>query len=737
MRKLFATIIFFIILISAKAQVRKDSILTAKVMPATTSSRPMPRKLEEVQVTAIRGTSKAPFTKIKVGELSSIVNNLGQDIPVILQYLPSVISNSDAGNGVGYTGIRIRGTDATRINMTINGVPYNDAESQGLFFVNLPDFASSVSSLEIQRGVGSSSNGAGSFGATMSFSTNNFNEKAYLELNNSFGSFNTLKNTIKFGTGLQKKFYFDGRLSQIKSKGYIDRARSNLQSAMATIGFLHKKTDVKFNAIIGKEKTYQAWYGVDEATLKTNRTFNSAGTEKTDAPYDNETDNYRQNHFQLIINKKINKEIKFSTASFYTRGLGYYEQYKANAKYSSYGLPYFIDNGITYTKTDLIRQLWLDNHFYGQTFSFIYDKKKNNVTIGGMLSQYDGKHYGRVIWATRGISKNYKWYDLTAHKNDKNLYAKWTSQLDKKWTMYSDIQYRNVQYNVNGYRNNPTLVIAKKYNFINPKFGFSFIDQASHSDASISYAKGAKEPNRDDFESNASQLPLPEKLHNIELAYNKDFSNKVKMKSNLYYMKYKNQLINTGKINDVGAYTRQNVDNSTRAGIELQLSYQPKYKFTVSGNVTLSQNKIKNFVEYIDDYDNGGQITKAHTNTNIALSPSVISAINLNYRILDNLSVGLASKYVNKQYLDNTQDDAKKLNGYFTQDVIFSYTPMLKKINSTNIVLQVNNIFNKKYEPNGYTFSYKSGGVVNNENYYYPMAGTNLMIGININLTKR
>jgi iron complex outermembrane recepter protein len=731
MFKLFTTIFFVTITIFSNAQIRKDSLITAKVMPATTSSILLPRKLEEVQVTAIRGTKKAPFTKTTFDGLSGSLNNIGQDIPYTLQYLPSVISNSDAGNGVGYTGIRIRGTDATRINMTINGVPYNDAESQGLFFVNLPDFTSSVSSLEVQRGVGSSSNGAGAFGATMSFSTNNFNEKAYVEWNNSYGSFGTYKNTLKFGTGLHQKMYFDARLSQIKSKGYIDRATSNLQSAMATIGYVNKKTDVKFNAILGKEKTYQAWYGVDEATLLTNRTYNSAGTEKAGTPYDNETDNYKQNHLQLIWNQKINKYFKFSTTSFYTIGNGFYEQYKADQKFSNYGLP---NVSPTITKTDLIRQLWLDNDFYGQTFAAIYAKAKSNIAVGGMISKYVGNHFGQIPWAAKGIINNYKYYEVDAFKKDRNMYAKWQYDVDSKVSIYTDVQYRNVQYTINGFKNNPSLKISKKYNFTNPKFGLSYNDYKTT--ASLSYARAAKEPNREDFEANASQLPIAEKLNDVECNFTRKLSSKIKTAATVYYMQYKDQLILTGKINDVGAYTRQNVPNSYRTGVELQASYDYNFKFGVSGNISVSKNKVKTFTEYMDNYDNGTQKEIVHSNTNIAYSPSLVAAICAYAKISEHLFFTLNNKFVSKQYLDNTQNENRMLKSYLLQDVLISYNPTIRHLKKANFVLQINNLFNKKYEPNGYSFSYISSGVSNTENYYFPMAGINFMLGVNLLLQK-
>jgi iron complex outermembrane recepter protein len=717
MKNKLVTFILLFVVVATQAQQAIDT--SKKIFVAT-----------EVEVKAIRASSKAPFTKTNFTKEDIAKNNLGQDIPFLLNQTPSVIINSDAGNGVGYTGIRIRGTDATRINMTINGIPYNDAESQGIFFVNLPDLASSVTSLQVQRGVGSSSNGAGAFGATMSFSTNEKNEKASIELNNSYGSFNTVKNTLKLSSGLLSNHVtIDGRLSQIKSEGYIDRATTNLQSDMLTIGYYQHKTNLKLNVIAGKEKTYQAWYGVGEAQLKTERTFNSAGTEQPTNPYDNETDNYNQNHYQLILNHQFSKELNFSTASFYTSGKGYYEQYKASQKYSKYGLP---NVGAT-TKTDLIRQLWLDNHFYGQTFSLLYNKKQSSFTVGGMISKYEGNHFGQVIWSALGIPKNYKWYDLDATKTDANIYAKWQYDVDTHWSTYLDIQNRGVTYKIGGFRNNPTVKVDTKYNFTNPKLGLSYVDLKSDSKASVSYAKSSKEPNREDFEANITNAPKLETLHDVELNLSKKI-NKITLSATGYVMSYDNQLILTGKVNDVGAYTRENIKNSYRAGVELVFTYKPISQLEVEGNVTVSKNKIKNFTEYFDDYDNGGQKSITHNNTNIAFSPTIIAGAIVTIAPTNSFNIRLLEKYVGKQYLDNTQNDTRKLNPYFLQDAMMSYSPNFKKINGCTILFQVNNILNKLYEPNGYTFSYVAGGSVTTENFYYPMAGRNFMVGLNIKL---
>ena len=431
--------------------------------------------LSPVEVRAIRAGEKAPFTKSNLSKTQLSKLNQGQDIPFILNQTPSVVANSDAGNGIGYTGLRIRGTDATRINFTLNGIPYNDAESMGAFFVNLPDFTSSVNSIQIQRGVGTSSNGASAFGATVSLSTNELNKTAYGEINNSYGSFNSWKNTIKAGTGLiDNQFTVDARLSQISSDGFIDRATSKLQSFYLSGAYLGKQSTLRFNVFSGKEKTYQAWNGISADKLATDRTYNSSGTEKTGEPYDNETDNYRQTHYQLFYNQKINDHWDFNTGLFLTRGQGYYENYKADEDFSDYGLPDLIIDGNPVSSTDLIRQKWLDNYFYGQILAVQYKNERNIFTLGGGWTIYDGTHHGDVIWAKYGFDNNYRYYDVDALKKDINVYAKWQYQLSKYWSLFNDLQYRHVDHQMNGFSGNPGLYIDRSFDFINPKAGISY-----------------------------------------------------------------------------------------------------------------------------------------------------------------------------------------------------------------------------------------------------------------------
>jgi iron complex outermembrane receptor protein len=681
--------------------------------------------LEPVEVKAVRASSTAPFAKTNISKSQIERQNLGQDLPFLLNQTPSVVVNSDAGNGVGYTGIHIRGTDPTRINVTLNGIPYNDAESQGTYFVDLPDFASSVNSIQIQRGVGTSTNGAGAFGATINFSTNEIIKKPYAELNNSYGSFDTWKNTIKAGSGLiGNHFTTDIRLSSITSDGYIDRASSNLKSLYFSTAYTSDKTDLRFNIFAGKEKTYQAWYGVSEEDLKTDRTINYAGMEKPGSPYDNETDNYWQNHYQLFFTQRFNPKLSFNTAVFLTRGYGYYEEYRAAQAYADYNVPSPATGTDT---TDLIRRLWLDNYFYGDIFSLQYHAQKTQLTLGGAVTKYDGDHYGEVIWAEHGWTGPNRWYDVNATKGDQNVFVKWQQDLSKTFQLFTDLQYRRVDYHLNGFEGDPNLIIKPIYNFFNPKMGLSYHYQNWLAYASYSVAN--KEPNRDDFESNLPQQPKFEHLNDLEVGM-ENKNAKRSFSASIYYMKYKDQLVLTGKINDVGDYTRTNIPYSYRLGIELQGSSIVTKWLQASANLTLSRNKILNFTEYIDDYEHGTFYPK----TNISFSPELIGSATVTVTPVKNIAIDLLSKYVSEQYLDNTNNEARKLNPYYVQDARIIYTLNKGLLKNTNLIFQVNNVFNKMYEPNGYTYSYYDNNSLVTENYYYPMAGTNWMFAVNIKL---
>lgn len=690
--------------------------------------------LQPVEIKAIRASDRAPFTKTNLQAEEIAANNLGQDLPFLLNQTPGVVVHSDAGNGVGYTGIRIRGTDPTRINITLNGIPYNDAESQGVFFVNLPDFASSVNSIQIQRGVGTSTNGGGAFGASINMSTNETNEHAYAELNNSGGSFNTWKHTVKAGTGLlNKHFTVDARLSSIRSDGFVDRASSDLKSFYFSTAYIDSLSSLRLNIFSGREKTYQAWYGIPEAQKKTCRTCNSAGTERPGSPYDNETDNYQQDHYQLFYNRNLNTRWTLSTALFYTKGKGYYEQYKADESYADYGLP----NQGNQDESDLIRQLWLDNDFYGTTASGQYKYRGTQIVVGGGFHRYEGQHRGEIIWAEHGVPQPYRWYDQPARKSDLNVYAKWQQRIQTNWESFVDIQYRQVDYRINGFRNNPNIAVQENYQFINPKAGLSY--RKHNWNAYLSFAVGSKEPNRDDFEAGVETRPKPEFLYNTELGLERK-GKKFTGSATLYHMFYRDQLVLTGKINDVGAYTRTNIPKSYRLGLELQGSWLISSTLTFQGNLAWSANKILQFTEYLDSYDINfdyiGQETRTYEKTNLAFSPSWLASASLIWIPNPAWTITLPGKYVGRQYLDNTSNRARSLDAFYTQDLRIQFSP--KRILGANIQLiaQINNLLNTQYEPNGYTFSYLYDQALTTENFVYPMAGIHGMIGCNIRIGK-
>jgi len=688
--------------------------------------------LKPLEIQSIRAADRAPFTMTNINTSSLSPKNLGQDLPFLLNQMPSVTITSDAGNGIGYTGIRIRGTDATRINVTLNGIPYNDAESQGTYFVDIPDIFSSTGSLQVQRGIGTSTNGGGAFGATINLYTNDFRDSAYTEISNSYGSFNTWRNSIKAGTGLLKNhFTADIRLSRISSDGFIDRAKSNLQSLYFSGAYINNKTSLRFNFISGKEKTYQAWYGVPEDLLKTDPTYNPAGMEKPGEPYNNQTDNYRQDHYQLFFNQRWNNHTDFNVSTFLTRGIGYYEEYKAEQEYVDYNLPNVIIGNDTLYTTDLVRRRWLDNYFYGQIFSLQYHASKNELTFGGSWSRYNGKHYGEVIWAANPVPINFEYYRYPAFKSDEAFYIKWLYKINNQWSIFNDVQYRHVQYDMNGFEDHPLLFIKRIFDFINPKTGISFNNSNMH--AYLSYALAGKEPNRDDFEASTQEQPKPEYLHDFEAGFTKKLKH-VSAGANIYYMLYQNQLVLTGKVNTEGSYTRVNVPVSYRLGLELQASARLFDWLNLNANTTFSRNKIKEFIEYIDNYDNGNQQVIQHDNTDISFSPSIVSALSIEIKPIKDLSFVLESKYVSKQYLDNTQNNSRSLKAYFNEDARIIYKPGLKHFSGCTWILQVNNIFNHIYETNGATYPYIYNQQLVNDNYYYPMAGAHFLLGVNFQL---
>jgi len=666
--------------------------------------------LDEVLVSAVRVTTKTPVSFSNMDKKEIKYRNLGQDIPVLMNYLPSVVTTSDAGNGVGYTGIRVRGSDATRVNVTINGIPYNDAESQGTFWVNMPDFASSVESLQLQRGVGTSTNGAGAFGASLNMLTDSYARKATGEISSSAGSFNTIKNTVKFSTGLlNDHFEIAGRLSAIKSQGYIDRASSDLKSYFLQGTYVGKTTLIKALVFGGTEKTYQSWNGIDAETLNTDRTYNSAGKYTDEAGnvrfYDNETDNYKQDHYQLHWGESISDKWSTNLALHYTKGKGYYENYKEDAEMSDYNL-----NPVgAVTTTDLVRQKWLDNDFYGTTFSAKYKEEKLDVIIGGGWNKYEGDHYGKVIWARYASQSELgdHYYDDFSTKTDGNIFAKANYQFTEELSFYGDLQYRNVKYKANSAE---TGLVDDNFNFFNPKAGLNYAFNEKNT-LYFSYARANREPNRTDYEGGNVK---PEKLNDFELGWRFN-SEKFQLNSNLYYMGYRDQLILTGRLDDVGAPIRANTEKSYRLGFEFDATIAITDRFTLRPNFTLSSNKNVDLAVEGEYYGT----------TKIAYSPEVIAGNVIVYKPIEGLYLSLLQKYVGEQYMNNIELPAAKLADYFVNDFNASYEIKPNSIfKSITITALVNNIFDKKYVSNGAMWDIYP--------YYYPQAGTNFLIGLNL-----
>jgi iron complex outermembrane receptor protein len=687
----------------------------------------------EFTLSSVRANTSIPIAQSNLKKEDLEKQNLGQDLPFLLNQTPSVVVSSDAGNGVGYTGIRIRGTDITRINVTFNGVPVNDPESQGVFFVNFPDITSSINSLQIQRGVGTSTNGSGSFGGSINISTNELNPKPFARVSSSVGFFKTFKNTVEVNTGLLgKRFAFYGRLSKITSDGYVDRGWSDLKSFYISGGYYGKTTVVKLNIFSGKEATYQSWNGVEQSIMDTNRTFNVSGTDyfqKTN-PYNNQTDNYQQDYYQLFLNQQAGKYVNINLALFYTRGKGYYEEYKVGQNLVDYNIaPAVIGTDTAFT-SDLVRQLWLDNHYYGFNAGVRYNKKKLDITLNGGFYRYDANHYGLVTWAqfAGDSDPGKRYYDRTAVKMDGSVFVKAEYEIISGLKAFADIQYRNVDYTINGFASNAALQVHDVFHFVNPKVGVSYEVNAAHRVYGY-FGMASHEPNRVDYE--ITTKPKFETLRDFELGY--AFKHRIVQASiNGFFMDYSNQLVNTGKLNSVGAYTRTNVASSYRAGFEIEAGFQILKNLTLNLHFTYSRNRIQNFVEYFDNYDTGVQDSVVYKETDISYSPDAMGGFTITYSPVKNLFFDLTGKFVSQQFMDNTSNQSRILRPFFTNDFRVRYAILIKSLVKIDLNVVVNNFTNRLYEPNGYTYSYVYGGALVTSNNFYPMAGINLMGGLSI-----
>ncbi len=733
-------------------QVKSDRQLDIQMEPKQLLS-------EEVIVSATRSGAEDPGTRslVKKEDLEKI--NLGQDLPILLQQETSVLATSDAGAGVGYSGISIRGSDATRININLNGIPLNDAESHGLFWVNMPDFASSVNSIQIQRGVGTSSNGTASFGASLNIQTNSLKANPWAETSHSIGSFNTMKNNLQLGTGLvDGRWSAEARISRISSDGFIDRGSSDLKSQYFSGGYYGKKSIVKLVLLDGNEKTYQAWNGIPEAKLRGNATDIAAWFDRNRyfAPYmflqdslnaqqsdprrfnifryRNQTDNYRQTHYQLFFSHEFSENWSLNTALHYTRGAGYYEEYRQNDDLDRYNLLPRISGTDTIRNSDLIRQRWLDNHFFGGTWSLQYRKDKLDVMLGGATNSYLGDHFGKVLWTKEGVTadNDFQYYFNDAGKSELNQYLKAGYRISPKIRLFADVQLRNIAYRFEGFDRNLNATDQQvNLTFLNPKAGLTYRPD-SLQEVWLLYGKSQREPVRDDFtNSSPDSRPKPEVLHNVELGWRLE-NRRLRTSVNFYHMEYINQLILTGKINDVGAYIRSNVGSSYRSGLEMEAVYLLHRNFQLLGNLTLSRNRIRHYDYFTDNYDTGVQDKLHLSNTPISFSPSLIASAGFQFRPVRNVELGMQAKFAGRQFLDNTGNQSKSIDPYQFVNFTGSWQIPLPFLQTLRLNVLVNNLFNQEYETIGYTFGYIYDGTRTTENFYYPQAGRNFLIGLTL-----
>ena len=707
MKKILSIFLLLIaFMANAQKETKKDSIK-------------IDNHLDEVIVQAVRVNSESPVTHSNLSKKEISKRNLGQDIPILMNYMPNVVTSSDAGAGIGYTYIRVRGSDASRVNVTVNGIPYNDAESQGTFWVNMGDFASSTQSLQLQRGVGTSTNGSGAFGASLNLLTDAVSEEAKGEISNSFGSFGTRKHTVKFSTGkLNDHIEFAGRLSNIYSDGYVDRASTDLKSYFLQGSYVDDNTLIKALVFGGKEQTYQAWFGLSAEQLKEDRRQNPY-------TYDNETDNYQQDHYQLHWNEKLNENWSTNIGLNFTHGEGYFEQYKSGKKPEDYADLVVATDG---DRTDLIVRRWLDNDFYVANFNANYTSEKLKVISGISYSNYSGDHFGEVIWAKQfadNASIRDRYYESDASKKDFSIFSKVTFNLAEKLKTYIDFQGRFVNYSTSGLtsdRNN--IDVDARFSFFNPKIGFTYKINENNS-LYTSYSRANREPNRKDFELNINVKS--EKLNDFEFGWRLRNDN-VKLSTNIYYMQYKDQLILTGDIDDTGDYTRENVNDSYRLGLEIDADIRLSDKISVRPNISFSSNKIKDFSINRDN------TTTNLGDTNIAFSPDIVAGNAFVYSPSDKFQMALLSKFVGNQYLSNTDTEASKLDSYFTSDFNISYELKMEKVFKSIVFTGlVNNIFNKEYVDRGYTYLDTWSGPTSFEvQGYYPQATINFLAGITL-----
>ena len=731
---------------------RKRTLLASTVFVALASmaqknmSDSTQVSLQEVEIMSTRATETTPvaFTNIGKEKLSKL--NTGVDLPYIISTTPSAIATSDAGAGIGYTSLRIRGTDATRINVTANGIPVNDSESHNVFWVNMPDLASSIKDIQIQRGVGTSTNGAGAFGASINIKTSDFNTQPYAEFSGSAGSFGTHKETLRAGTGIiADRWALDLRLSNIGSNGYIERARARMNSYYMQGAYYGNNTTVRLISYSGMENTYHAWnYASKEEMNEYGRRYNSCGYMFTDENgkahyYDDQTDNYIQHNVQLLADHHFNDALSLNIGLHYTKGDGYYQEYKDERSLAEYALPGFYIDGNMVEESDLIRKKAMDNHFGGGVFSLTYKNRRINATLGGGANRYVGKHFGHVLWVKNyigSLTPNHEYYRNNGAKNDMNIYVKADYNVARGLNVYADLQYRHIGYTIKGnndkwnYNDNAlqALNINEKFDFFNPKAGISWLINR-HNRIFASASMAHKEPTRNNYtDGKLHEHPKAERLIDYELGYS--FAKGIfNAGANLYFMDYKDQLVLTGELNEIGEPLSANIPKSYRAGIELTAGVKLECGFSWNANATFSHNRIKDFTEVLYDDYTYEKWEIHHNDTPIAFSPAIIAGNTFAYE-WRGIEASLQSQYVSKQYMSNFGIEEHLLDAYFVTNLRLAYSFKLKGVKNITVGATIYNLFNEEYENNGYAGSgYYTDSDGNRQRYNY--AGYAAQAGIN------
>jgi iron complex outermembrane recepter protein len=702
---------------------------------------------DEVVVSSTRAGSSTPVAYSDVDAKGIQRNDMTRDMPYLLALTPSVVETSDAGTGVGYTSLRVRGSGGSRINVTLDGIPLNDAESQEMFWVDLPDLASSVSSIQMQRGIGTSTNGAGAFGASVNINTLTPPNEAGAEVNFSAGSFNTFKTTVKGYTGrLGDHFSMALRASMIKSDGFIKHSGSDIKSGSVSTAWTSARTVIRANALMGSERTGIAWWGVPEEMLSTDRRYNPAG-EYTDANgvtryYNDEVDDYLQNHYHLSVNHMLTGKLTFNVSLHLTTGNGYYEEQKSDQTLAEYGLENIVIKDTTITETDMVERKWMSNTFYGAVWSLTRKGAKTDLTLGGGINRYDGDHFGKILWMQNAgpYIPGYEWYRNRGLKDEINLYGRTSTELTSSLSSYVDMQLRYISYTIKGPDDDMhDLTLGHYFTFFNPKAGL-FWRNGTGSEVYASVAVAHREPTRSDFTNaagDASATPKPEKMTDMETGYSFKSAPLV-FNLNIYLMNYHNQLVPTGQISNVGYSIMTNVEKSYREGIELSTNFTPSKNYGVNANITLSRNKISDFRNYYTEY-NTSDWSSIYTysdlgTVDIAYSPSVTGSATMEYTPAENLSLCLTGKYVGKQYYDNTMSNDRKIDPYFVSNFSAGYAITTKSMGEIDMRLQVNNILNNKYQSNAYGGMWREDAVEKTWAYFFPQAGTNYMFSIGFKL---